>query len=228
MINIKQRLEKDGESGEIMLEAAIVLLMVFTIIFAMFSLGFMYYQKVMVQTIANETTAYVATNYKYPQNDLDSTTIDISNIKQTRKFRSTFAVNTLEGKNRENAVAYAQKRVQQSSFGINGNSKGSVTIDDADFEIVVDNIGRMHVDCTVNVECEVVFGGFLEILGIIDDPTVTFSASSRAEIIDLTGYGGYTNFVRYFSAKLEDKLSNINSICNSIGTVVDIAKKFMS
>ena len=113
MINIKQRLEKDGESGEIMLEAAIVLLMVFTIIFAMFSLGFMYYQKVMVQTIANEAASYAATNYKYiltkngTEMDIDANDVTIFDSAQgdtddeyvpapLKMFRSSFSISAFE------------------------------------------------------------------------------------------------------------------------------------
>lgn len=234
MINIKQRLEKDGESGEIMLEAAIVLLMVFAIIFAMFSLGFMYYQKVMVQTIANEATAYAATNYKYilakngTEMDLDAHDITIFDSAQgdtddtyapapLKMFRSSFAILALEAEGKSDVEAYVKERMNLSSFGMNDN----VSVDK--YDIKIDNIGRMHVECTISAKSEIIFAGFAEFLGIIDDSTITFSASSRAEIIDITSYASYVNFVGYFG-RVVSQSDAIESVTGSVYTISDSVK----
>ncbi|MBQ7132695.1 MAG: pilus assembly protein [Oscillospiraceae bacterium] len=235
MINIKQRLEKDGESGEIMLEAAIVLLMVFTIIFAMFSLGFMYYQKVMVQTIANEAASYAATNYKYiltkngTEMDIDANDVTIFDSAQgdtddeyvpapLKMFRSSFSISAFEREGKSDVEAYVEERMNLSSFGIND----SVSVDE--YDITVDNIGRMHVDCTISAESEIIFAGFAEFLGIIDDSTITFSASSRAEIIDITSYASYVNFVGYFG-RVVSQSEAIESVTGSVYTISDSVKE---
>ena len=56
--------KKANDKGELMIEAMIVMIVTLMVLFMIFSLGFWFYQKSMLTTLASEMADDIAHNYK--------------------------------------------------------------------------------------------------------------------------------------------------------------------
>lgn len=209
----------NDESGEVMLESVIVLLLTIMILIAMISLGFLFYQKSMIQTVANETAANIATSYKYTEQSLSHPGISADSLDSLKMFRTSFAVSSLKNTHKDRADDYIDDRIALTNLGINS---GDPQIDD--IEIIVDNVGRLHVECTISMESEWLFSGALEFFGI-SDSSIDFTATGRAEIIDITSYASYVHYLKYLGGCTDEYFgegTTVGSIIDSVKRVVDI------
>ncbi len=84
-----------------------------------------------------------------------------------------------------------------TSFGIAENDP-SVAVG-----ITVDNVGRLHTEVTVTLECSILFDGALKYFHIIDS-TPEFSATARGECLDVTAYASQVHFMNYITEKMGD------------------------
>ena len=225
MKNTKER----EESGEVMLESAIIIPITLMIMIAMLSLGFLYYQKMMLTTVATEVAEDVAHGYKYSDIGLDDlekivgTKYQESTIKKIRKFRNSFAINKMESEGKKIVnEKYLKKRVKLTSLGL---SDSDIKVES--YEIKLDNIGRLHVEVTLSMKSKIFLGGALEFFHIADAEPV-FQSTGRAECIDITAYAGHVFFVKYFGKRIlgENGTSIANSIVTIINSVKQIAKTF--
>ncbi len=188
---LRQKLKRflqDESSGEIMLESTMIMLFTIIILIAMISLGFLFYQRIAVSLVANDIASEIAATYKLSNADEEN---------QVAMYRTSFSMNTIEEKKRERSEELLDKKFPLVSLGMNTEAKVS------DFDVVVDNIGRMHAEVTVSVESDVVFGGALRYLGIMDSKP-QFDAVGRAECLDITAYAGHVKFFQYIGQKLDD------------------------
>ncbi len=90
-----------------------------------------------------------------------------------------------------------KERLKISSFGIAENDP-SVAVG-----ITVDNVGRLHTEVTVTLECSILFDGALKYFHIIDS-TPEFSATARGECLDVTAYASQVHFMNYITEKMGD------------------------
>ena len=174
------------EGGEIMLESSIIFIMTIILLIGMISVGFVFYQQAMMNTIASEIASDIASDYKITDSD---------NQSEIKLFRTSIAVGSMEKIHKQNAENMLPDMVKIRTLGLTGDS----SIDN--FDIKVDNIGRLHVEVTVSLKAKVLFDQVLKYLGIIDD-TLTFSATGRAECLDLSAYAGHVHFSQYLSSEL--------------------------
>ena len=211
---------KSLESGEIMLESLIVMLITIMVMIAMLGLGFVYYQKAMLTNLANEVAADVASNYKYCdqtiENQIDAELQD--KLKNIRMYRTSFGAGSMQSRSKAKARLFAENQVNTRTLGINTSS---VTLDD--YDITFDNIGRMHVEITLEMQSEVLFSGALKAMNLMDK-TATYKATGRAECIDITAYAGHVFFIQYIETKLEgsETLEHIRTICESIKSLMGL------
>lgn len=201
------------ESGEIMLEAAIIFPMVIIIILAMLGLGFLYYQKAMLQTVATEAATEIGESYKYYKQGIEDKTITLDAVKGVEKYRTSFGIFKMQKKNKKRVENYLPERVKKTNLGVLQEEPAVENV-----KVKVDNIGRLHVEVTVRMKSEVLFEGALKTMGIIGE-TPTFYATARAECMDITAYAGHVRYAKYVS----EKIGNIGSV-GKIGTVVDNIK----
>lgn len=214
-----QELVKDN-NGEVMLEAAIIFPMVLILVFSLISMGFLYYQKIMVQVIADETAAYIAAGYKYTENFLQNDELSYSNVSDRQMYRASFFVNKMTGTHEGRANEYVDYRMGYGNLGINsGTPQAEVTI-------TVDNVGRMHVTCVVTLECEIFLGNVLEYADIIDDAKLTFTGTGRAEVLDITAYAGYVHFLDYLSSAADSSFGPDTAVGKLVGSFNTIIKAF--
>lgn len=137
-----------------MLESLIVMVITIMLLIAMIGVGFLFYQKAMITTVATEVASDIASQYKYCEQDITDWTITEAKMKKLRKYRTSFSLPALRNKSKEKVKAYLQERVKVGNLGIGGSG---AKIDS--YQIKVDNIGRMHVEVTVSLKSDVLLEG---------------------------------------------------------------------
>lgn len=199
----KEILERlKGEDAEIMLESTIIIIIVLFMLIAMISVGFLFYQQCVISSIAMELAEDIGANYKLVS-DGDSLKINL--------YRTSIALGSAETYHQKKALEKCRERLKISSLGI------SVNDPEVNVGIVVDNIGRLHAEVTVTLECSILFDGALKYFGIIDS-TPEFSATARGECLDVTAYAGQVHFMNYITEKAGD--SNILNIVNQTVRII--------
>lgn len=196
------------ENGEVMLESTLVMMFTLFILIAMISVGFLFYQQAMISTVASDVATDIASSYKLTNQELGSNEVTSNALNDVKLYRTSVAMFSMKALHKQRAEEYLPERISLSSLGILDKQP---VLDD--FDITVDNVGRMHVDVSVSMECDILFSGALEALGIIDS-TPKFTASGRAECLDITAYASHVQFLDYVSNKIEG--TNADSIITSI------------
>lgn len=196
------------ENGEVMLESTLVMMFTLFILIAMISVGFLFYQQAMISTVASDIATDIASSYKLTNQELGSNEVTSNALNDVKLYRTSVSMFSMKALHKQRAEEYLPERISMSSLGILDKQP---VLDD--FDITVDNVGRMHIDVSVSMECDILFSGALEALGIIDS-TPKFTASGRAECLDITAYASHVQFLDYVSNKIEG--TNADSIITSI------------
>lgn len=197
-----------NENGEVMLESTLVMMFTLFILIAMISVGFLFYQQAVICTVASDIATDIAASYKLTNQDIGSSNITSNALNDVKLYRTSVAMCSMKAAHKQRAEEYLPVRIQLASLGILDKQP---VLDD--FEIQVDNVGRMHIDVSVSMECDILFSGALEYFGLIDS-TPKFSASGRAECLDITAYASHVQFIDYVGNKLEG--SNTDKVITSI------------
>ncbi|MFR0861666.1 MAG: TadE/TadG family type IV pilus assembly protein [Pseudoruminococcus massiliensis] len=188
MKKIKKMLLND-DSGEVMLESTIIFTITIFLLLALLSIGFIFYQKAMLNSVADEIASSVGATFKFKDSDLMEREIGSNELSSNQMYRYMFhRDDTLDAK-KIKAKEYIGKRVGLTNLGIS-NKTPKVE----DIKLYTDNIGRFHVTVDVSMETEILFMGVLKYFNIIDS-TPRFTASSSAECLDITEYNSYLNMV---------------------------------
>ncbi len=189
MKKIKKMLLND-DSGEVMLESTIIFTLTLFLLLALLSIGFIFYQKAMLNSVADEIASSVGATFKFKDSDLMEREIGSNELSSNQMYRYMFhRDDTLDAK-KIKAKEYIGKRVRLTNLGIS-NKTPKVE----DIKLYTDNIGRFHVTVDVSMETEILFMGVLKYFNIIDS-TPRFTASSSAECLDITEYNSYLNMVQ--------------------------------
>lgn len=210
-----------NSKGEVMLEAAIIFPIVFVLVFSLISMGFLYYQKIMVQIVANETAAYIAAGYKITESSLQDDVISsASELGDLQMYRSSFFVKKMAGEHQDRANTYLSYRMSYGNLGMNRS------VPEAEVTVTVDNVGRMHVTCVVTQQCDVFLGGVLKMAGITESERITFTGTGRAEVLDITAYGGYVHFLNYLNTAANNSFGPETAVGKLVSNVDKIIKAF--
>lgn len=204
------------QQGEIMLEAAVIIVPVLLLLFALMSLSFFFYQESLMNTVATEVASDMARNLKYTDLDVGENVIDLENIKNTSMFRMSFGKNQVAEAQAKRGEEYAKWRVPLSSLGLN---PGELEVD---CEVVYTGIGRAYVRATVSQRTDFFLSGVLDLLGVTQEREL-FSATAYAECMDLMAYTSMVNFTVYAG----EVLSNFDSVGHLYNSVKDLVQELM-
>ena len=212
--------KKKNESGEMMLEASIILSFTLIALICLIGAGFYIYQQATAYAIANETANDVAKNYKYMNkiSEINTDVIPVEKMYGLKKYRMYISLSDLNKTKR-----FVAKQADLTSFD------GAQATEDTKVEIMNDNIGRKKVKVTVVMDCNILFEGALNAIGLIDDDP-KFTAVSYAECMDLTEYVSQVHFVNYVGDLANDSaLGEIyNNFMESKDTIKSIIRKLKS
>lgn len=214
MKKIKKILLND-DSGEVMLESTIIFTITIFLLLALLSIGFIFYQKAMINSVADEIASGVGATFKFKDSDLLKREIKSSTISSNQTYRYMFNRDkTLDAK-KDKAADYIVERVGITNLGIS-NKAPKVE----DIKLYADNIGRFHVTVNVSMETEILFMGVLKYFNIIDS-VPKFTASSSAECLDITEYNSYLCMVK----GVINGIAGDGSPVALVGKVIDIFNK---
>lgn len=173
MIDCKR---KSTESGEVMIEGMIVMVITMLMLVWVLGIGFIYYQKYTVRTVTNDATTKAASTYDAPTSDLIMGYIKVNDLSK----RELYATPDLTDINTARAESYIKYMLDRTNF--------SGTIDDVivTLDYKSDNLGRSHIEVTTECTFTTPFGEGLEIFGM--SPDITYSVTSYAESTSLHDY----------------------------------------
>ncbi len=211
----KTSLPPSDESGEIMIESTIIVLLTTFVLIFLVSLGFLLYQKSLVTTVANETVAEVTQMYRYGgdgmDKDITSKTEMLELIDMLPPYRYVFLGFLLENKCSERAEEYAINRLSQTSLAaLEGEPTVTVQVDNSD-------LGRRHVTVTIEAKYTIFWGWALKAFGM--DEALQVSATSYGECNDISSYYNTVRYADYLGGKLDDVLEPINAVVELFSTI---------
>lgn len=197
------------ESGEIMIESLIIVLMTTFILIFMISVGFLLYEKSVLNTVANETVTEIAQMYKYTSvmdKDITSKEEMLSALDSVKKYRYLFCGGSLEADNVAKADNYSITRLAKTSFA---TEEGVPTIE---VNTIRSDIGRRYIEVTIEARYSIFWGGALEAFGM--DSAYTVTSTAYAECNDISNYYNTVSFVKNACDKISDDTA-IGGLLNS-------------
>ncbi len=176
----KNSASNSGDSGTIMLEATFCMVVCIIIMALLLSVGFYFYQLVMVHIVANETAEYVASTYKFATLR-DSAQLEAADIANIGMYRYWFSrEDELTDAAATKGTNYANSRLSKTTLAV-ANTMPTVTVTSVD-----DDIGRNHYEVTVTQEYTFLMGDLLELIGLTG--TQQMSATSYVRGVDVSHY----------------------------------------
>lgn len=173
MIKVKRE-----ESGEVMLEGMIVLVITIIMLIWILAVGFIYYQKYTVRILANDVSKKIAATYDAPTTDLVTGYISASDLTK----RSLYLTPDIKDINQSRADSYVKYILNKANFS---------NVVDAESIVVTlaptsDALGRSHIKIEMECSFHTPFGVGLEFLGGSKD--TTYRVTSYADSTNLTDY----------------------------------------
>lgn len=186
------------EAGEIMIESTIIVLLTTFILIFMVSLGFLYYQKSVMNTVVNEVATEVGQSYKYVALfDKDITTKDemLFALDRIPLYRYGFFNWIMETNAEKKTEVFAVARLSKTSLAKQeGTSTILITSNASDF-------GRRYVVVSVEAKYSIFWGGALEAFGMDSDYLI--SSTAYAECNDVSNYYNTVQFAKYACDKIK-------------------------
>ena len=143
---VMNRKIKEAESGELMIETTIVLIMTIFIMLFILSLGFYFYQSTIYGIIANETITEISDTYKFNGAvEADNITEDdLKNLNYFRLVKNWIGITTND-KYKKTAEDLISDRTKASSLSLKKNNE----IRDVILDVESDKYGRNHLVLTI-------------------------------------------------------------------------------
>ena len=179
--------KKRSDSGEVMIESIIVIILTIFILVFILGLGFLLVQKWTINTVAEDTANKIAQTYKLTYTDPVTGYTGTADLKNISLYRNSLFKSVTEIANQAKAKSYANYRMKKTSFGNLNNTQISMQVDQ-------DSLSRAHVVVTVKTSYVIPFGVFLKPIGI--DGTLDYEATAVAECQDLSDYINTVDFVK--------------------------------
>lgn len=206
---------KKDQSGEVMLEAAIIFIPILILLFAMLSLTFFYYQESVMNSLACEISSDIAKNYKFTDVAIGENGLESGDILNSKMFRTTFGKNKIEQEHQQRAQEYVDWRLPLTSLGFNPGDPH------VECELDGTGIGRVIVKVTVSQKTDFFLSEILDMVGITEDGGY-FASQSYSECVDPMEYTSMITFTDYLSSEM---LSPLNPLAQLADSIERLAKK---
>ena len=212
---MRRRFIRD-ETGSLMLDGMIAMLITIMLLVFLMSIGFLFYQQWMVSNIANDTATRIAQSYVYPNTDPVIGYVNVDLMDNVSLFR--YLGDDLERENEDKGEKYAAWPLGTSSLAY------PVSDPEIEVDVVSDSLARRHVEVTVRAEYEIPLGGALQYFGL--DKTMTYEATGYAVCMDLLDYINTVDTIKVLS---EDTISSkFLGAANSFLGMIDKLKDLFS
>lgn len=167
------------ESGAIMIEGIIVMVVVLFMLVWILGIGFIYYQRYVVTLVTNDCAVKIADTYYYPSSDIIIGYVEPEDFTNRDLYRFNIG-QSLEDANQSKAESFIKKRLEETNF------LNTVKNVDVDVEFVKDTLMRKHIEITAVCEFNTPFGAALKFFGMKD--VAKYEASAREDCTDKIDY----------------------------------------
>ena len=201
------------QDGALAIEGIIILtILIFFLVFLM-GFGFLFYQQWHVVNTANDAAYRIAQSYAYPNTDPVMGFVNASLKSSLSPYR--YIGSSLKEDNAEKGEKYAEWRLDATSLAY------AVSEPDIHVQTVYDGFAQRHIVVDISAEYEIPFGGALAFFGL--DDTVTFHATGRAMLMDVSDYMYSVNSLNAITTSTlkSDILKTVDSILGLINTIID-------
>lgn len=169
---------KGTESGEVMLEGMIVMIITTLMLVWILAVGFLYYQKYTVRILSNDVCKKIAATYDAPETDLITGYIGVNDLSK----RNLYVTPSLRAPNEARANSYVKYILDKTNF--------SGVVDSESIQVSLtperDALGRSHLKIETECTFHTPFGIGLELFTLSKD--TTYRVTSYAESTNLTDY----------------------------------------
>lgn len=202
------------QQGMEAVEGMIVMTMMIFILVLFLSLGFLFYQRWVVSSVANDTASRIAQSYAYPEADPVMGYISRAMKLSVSPFR--YLGSGLENKNSEKGKQYALWSLEQVSM--------ATLVSEPTIEVrtVNDTFAQSHVEAEITATYEIPFGGVLEYFGLSRE--VTYHAVGYAMTTDISHYMRSVDTLTALSSNTfgNSVLGAINSVLKAIQDIAGL------
>ncbi len=212
------------ESGAVMLEGMVVMVVTMLVLVWLLAVGFIYYQRYLTTVVTNDAAVKIASTYHNPDSDIIMgyiTTEDVSARDLYRGYgRGSSAGNLLEV-NERRTTEYVKYVLDKANF--------SGVVDDVDvrLELVADSYVRSHVKLTVTCTYRTPFGEVLGVFGMRGKQT--YSVVSCSDCTDILNYYSTVSFADAITDGTYSKGTGIvDSVVKLLNTLVKTYNHFRS
>lgn len=182
-------MKKRSESGEVMLEGMIIMVITMLLMIWLLAVGFIFYQRNLVTAITNDAAAKVAATYNNPSSDLIMGYISAEAIANRDLYR-WFDQGQLHDLNEKKASAYINYMLNRTNFA------GTIDNVEVKLEFISDTALRKHIKITTLCTFNTPFGEAMEVFGM--DRQATYTAVSRADCTDIIDYVTTIDFASHY------------------------------
>jgi len=200
---------RKSESGEVMLESTIIMVLTMLLLIWILAIGFVYYQKYVTTIITNDTATKIASTYSNPTSDIIMGFVKAEDLSARNLYRNFTADNLVEV-HKERAEQYINYQLTKSNF------LGTIDNIEVLVELKRDSLTRKHVQITTNVTFNTPFGVALEVFGF--ESKQTYSMISCAECTDIADYCSTIAYGEYLGREVRenDFIDSVVSLINSL------------
>lgn len=165
------------ESGEVVVEASIVVTLVMIIVTIMMYVGMILYQQTLVSVMANQTAANIAQVYSNNLKDPFSGYVDPDRVYQSITY-SNMKTDAYMSVVEQKANIFAQYRLKSSRILANGNTSVEVQIVKKPNELL-----KSQIIVTIRDHYDIPLVGIFGTSGLVE-----FASSGRADCVDILEY----------------------------------------
>ena len=217
----KRRIE--GEKGEIMLEAIIILTVTMFILFWLIGLSFLYYERYVISIVTNDAAKKVAASYNYPNSDVIMGYVDVKTVISKDTYRhfglkGDVTGRTLQSMNVDRAEAYVKYMLDITNF------PGTVENVEVTLKQKNDAMLRKHIEVTTTCKMFTPLSGVFDFFGM--EQIQEFGNTAYAEVVDYQDYYSTVAYAKSFESALSSCGSFLKSIQKALNTAVKCYNHF--
>ena len=172
------------ERGAIMIEATWCVILVMIVFMFLMSFGFLLYQKTMVQIVANEVAEEISQTYKYTA-AADSSSVKKSDVAGMPMYRYLLKADDFLEANEAKLQRLTATRLKKTNLA---KEEGNLSVT---VERIADDLGRFHLEITVEQKYGFLLGDFLRFIGQEEKQTMKSTVYVAG-----TDVSSYMNWIR--------------------------------
>lgn len=218
-----------NNSGQVVIESMIVYVITIALLFLILALMCALYQRFNVGTIANDTAAKIAQNFRVaPENINEQGIQNSAAYDDPEDYRYLFSskYSNILGNSTNFGNDFAIHRLMRSSFGNTVDPAKT----DVDVKVVVDGIGKRHVEVCISGKYNIPFAEIFDYFHL--SGFTEYKVYGYAECLDLLELLNEVRFIKNVSDTIVDDLggfgSAASSVIKAIGKIFNFFQYFLA